>query len=89
MISVSLSAAFPEGMEEAQDYVTEMNMRTGLTPDSQILAAGAIRTGKYDYFAQQVVRYVVLRGRKFDPGADEHEFTDWVGLAAGISEFLG
>jgi len=34
MLSVSLSAAFPEGLEEAEDYLLEMKMRTRFTPDA-------------------------------------------------------
>jgi menaquinone-dependent protoporphyrinogen oxidase len=88
MISVSLNAAFPEGLEEANEYLVEMKMRTGFTPDAEALVAGAVRTGQYDYFAMQVVRHVVLRGRDVDSGAGEHEFTDWEALAATISEFI-
>ncbi|WP_413717570.1 flavodoxin domain-containing protein [Silicimonas sp. MF1-12-2] len=88
LLSVSLSAAFPEGREEAEDYVLEMKMRTGLEPDVELLVAGAVRTDHYDYFAMQVIRHVVLRGRDFDPGDGEHDFTDWDGLSAEVSRFL-
>ena len=47
LISVSLKAAFPEGMEEARDYLTEMEMRTGFRPDVEELAAGAVRSSSY------------------------------------------
>ena len=40
LLSVSLNAAFPEGLEEAQDYVDEMKMRTGFEPDDELLVAG-------------------------------------------------
>jgi len=88
LLSVSLSAAFPEGLEDAQDYVLEMEMRTGFKPTREALVAGAVRASRYDYFASQVVQHVVLRGRDFDPDAGEHEFTDWEALAAVISGFL-
>jgi menaquinone-dependent protoporphyrinogen oxidase len=88
MLSVSLSAAFPEGHEEAQEYLTEMKMRAGFSPDAELLVAGAVRGSKYDYFASQIVRHVVLRGRDVDENADEHEFTDWDALAAKIGDFL-
>ena len=45
LLSVSLNAAFPEGMEEALDYVTEMTMRTRLEPTATVLVPGAIRGG--------------------------------------------
>ena len=88
LLSVSMSAAFPEGREEAQDYMTEMLMRTGLNPAGHALVAGAIRTSKYDYFAAQVVRHVVMRDRDYDAAATEHEFTDWTALASTIEGFL-
>ena len=88
MLSISLSAAFPEGLEDAQDYLTEMKMRADFEPDEELLVAGAIRTSKYDYFASQIVRHVVLRGRDFDADAGEHEFTDWDKLTSKIKGFL-
>ncbi len=88
MLSVSLSAAFPEGRGEAQEYLTEMEMRTEFKPDKEALVAGAVRTSRYDYFASQVVRHVVLRDRDYTPGAEEHEFTDWNALARTVSGFL-
>ncbi len=88
LISVSLSAAFPEGIEEAGEYVEELKMRTGFTPDAELLVAGAVRTGQYDYFATQVLRHVVMRDRDFDPAGEEHEFTDWAALSAGLAAFM-
>lgn len=88
MLSVSLNAAFPEGREEAEDYLLEMKMRTGVEPDAELLVAGAVRTGEYDYFAKQVVQYVVMRGRDYDRQAEVHEFTDWDALAGAVDGFL-
>ena len=87
LLSVSLSAAFPEGHEEAGDYVTEMSMRTKFKPKDVALVAGAVRVTEYDYFAQQVLRHVVLRDRPYD-GAEEQEFTDWQALAKTLDQFL-
>lgn len=88
LMSVSLSAAFPEGREEAGEYVVEMNMRTGLKPDVELLVAGAVRTDRYDYFAMQVLQHVVLRDRDYDPNAGAHEFTKWEALSSEIAKFL-
>ena len=88
MLSISLSAAFPEGVEEAQDYVDEMKMRTGLVPDAEVLVAGAVRARRYGYYETQVLRHVVLRDREFDGDAVEHEFTDWQALAERVYGFL-
>jgi len=89
MLSVSLSAAFAEGHEEAQDYLDEMKMRTKFSPRREALVAGAVRIGRYDYFAMQVVKLVVMRGRDFDPSAGDHEFTDWDGLKTLLKSFVG
>jgi menaquinone-dependent protoporphyrinogen oxidase len=88
LISVSLKAAFPEGLEEAQDYLTEMEMRTDFKPDKEILAAGAVRTSSYSYFENQVVQNVVLGDRKVDLVDGVREFTDWDTLGAEIDVFL-
>lgn len=87
-LSVSLSAAFAEGFEEADDYATEMEMRTGFKPSSRLLVAGAIRNSQYDYYASQVLRHIVLRGREVDTSRSEHEFTDWDGISAAVAKFL-
>lgn len=89
LVSVSMSAAFPEGADEAMDYVEELSMRTGLTPNDVYCAAGAIKLAKYDYYATQVLRHVVLRDREFDATQTDHEFTDWKALDERIDAFVG
>ncbi|RLJ60251.1 protoporphyrinogen oxidase [Litoreibacter meonggei] len=88
LLSISMNAAFPEGHAEAQDYVDEMMLRTGVKPDTVALVAGAVRNHRYDYYASQVLRHVVLRDREFDPGAESHEFTDWDALKATVAGFI-
>ena len=88
LISVSLKAAFTEGLEEAQEYLTEMEMRTGFEPDTEVLAAGAVRPGSYDYFESQIVRNVVLADRKVDLFDGVREFTDWDALGTELDAFL-
>ena len=88
LLSVSLSAAFPEGLQEAQEYVLEMKMRTKFEPDRTEVVAGAVRLGEYDYFALQVVRHVVLRDHDYDVQEGTHEFTDWDSLAKQVAQFL-
>lgn len=88
MLSVSLSIAFPDGAEEAQEYLDEMKMRVQLEPDAEMLVAGAVNTRKYDYYATQVLKHVVLRGRNIDPTVEEHELTDWDALDDGVVAFL-
>lgn len=86
-LSVSLKAAFEEGLESAADFALEMKMRTGLTPTAECLVAGALRPAGYDYFARQVLRNVVLPDHRFDPD-QTHEFTDWSALRSCIDGFL-
>ena len=88
LISVSLSAAFPEGLGEARRYITSLKTRTGFVPDVELTVAGAVRVGQYDYFATQFLQHVVLRGRDYDFSAGEHEFTDWEAVTGGVSDFL-
>jgi menaquinone-dependent protoporphyrinogen oxidase len=88
LISVSLSAAFEDGLDEANEYFVELKMRTGFTPDAEALVAGAVRPGSYDYFQSQIVRHVVLRDHDYEPGNSAHEFTDWNALSSCIADFL-
>jgi len=88
MISVSLKAAFPEGLEEAQDYLTEMEMRTDFKPTQEALVAGAVRPGSYDYFQSQIVRHVVLDGHDVELKNGMKEFTDWASLAKTVATFI-
>ena len=88
LLSVSLNAAFDDGLAEANDYLLEMKMRTGIKPTSETCIAGAVKGSSYDYFAAQIVHHIVLRDRDFDPNIKEHEFTDWPGLGQRVSEFL-
>ncbi|TVP73546.1 MAG: protoporphyrinogen oxidase [Rhodobacteraceae bacterium] len=88
MLSVSLKAAFADGLEEAQDYLTEMQMRTGFQPTQQALVAGAVRPGSYDYYQSQVVRHVAMAGHEVDLDQGMREFTDWRALARVVAAFL-
>ncbi|MDW3224733.1 MAG: flavodoxin domain-containing protein [Paracoccaceae bacterium] len=88
LLSVSLSAAFEECLEEAEEYVTELKMRTKFAPTAELLVAGAVRSHHYDYYAMQVLRHVVLRGKEYDPSVDEQEFTDWDALAQKVARFI-
>ena len=87
-LSVSLNAAFEDVRPEAEEYVVEMNMRTGFTPQSYMLVAGAVRSGAYDYYESQVVRHVLLTDMKYDANQTELEFTDWEAVKAGVEAFL-
>ena len=88
LISVSLKAAFPEGLDEAQDYLTEMEMRTGFEPNKELLAAGAVRTSSYGYYESQIVQNVALDGRDVELIDGVREFTDWNALGVEIAAFL-
>lgn len=86
MLSVSLKAVFPETREDAQDFLDEMKLRTGLEPDAEMLVAGAVHPEFYDYYADQILRHVILHGQDVNPHV-EHEFTDWDALGAGVTAF--
>lgn len=88
MVSVSLKAAFKDGMEDAQDFLTEMKMRTKFEPTEEMLLAGAVRTGSYDYFSSQILQHVVLDGQDSSVGTKDQEFTDWTALSQRVAAFL-
>ncbi|WP_209508037.1 MULTISPECIES: flavodoxin domain-containing protein [unclassified Ruegeria] len=89
VLSVGLKASFASGREEARDYLNEMFMRTGFEPNATALIAGAVRPENYGYFEREVLKHVVLLGRKIDPQDGAREFTDWDELTSIVIDFLG
>jgi len=88
LVSVSLSAAFEDGLAEAQMYVDRLLERTGWCPASVHLAAGALRYEKYDYFQEQIIRHIVLKDRAPEQIEGEHEFTNWEALSRFADDYL-
>lgn len=88
LISVSLAAAFPDGSANAQSYVDRLLRASGWTPTLTHCAAGALRSTKYDFFQEQVIRHVVLQGRDFGTLEGDHVFTDWDALGQFVQQFI-
>ena len=89
LISVSLSAALPGGEAEAQSYVDRLLGTTGWTPTSTHCVGGALKYTQYDFFQEQVIRHVVLKGRDVGDIRGDHAFTDWNALNLFIESFIG
>jgi menaquinone-dependent protoporphyrinogen oxidase len=87
-ISVSLSAAFDGGQAEARSYVDRLLKCADWQPAVTHLAAGALRYDEYDYFKEQIIRHVVLRGRGAADVKGDHEFTDWKALGRFVDDFV-
>jgi menaquinone-dependent protoporphyrinogen oxidase len=75
-------------MKEAQGYVDAFLAETGWRPTQSLLVAGALKHDEYDYFKAQIVEHVVLKGRKVEEPARDHEFTDWAALARAVESFV-
>jgi menaquinone-dependent protoporphyrinogen oxidase len=86
-ISVSLSAMLEETKTEAQKYVDHFISVTGWRPRMFLLLGGALRFTKYDYFQEQIVKFIVMRGGATATGRDR-EFTNWNALAGFVDQFL-
>jgi len=87
-ISVSLSAVLDDTRPEAQKYVDRFIALTGWQPHMALLLGGALRFTEYDYFQEQIVKFIVMkRGIASSAGLDR-EFTDWNVLAGFLDEFL-
>lgn len=87
-LSVSLSAAFSEGMAEAQSYADAFLASTGWKTAQSLLVAGALQYTEYDYFQEQVIEHIVLNGRKMEGPKVDLEFTDWASLFRVIDSFV-
>jgi menaquinone-dependent protoporphyrinogen oxidase len=87
-ISVSLSAVLEEGRIEAQKYVDDFVSVTGWHPRVTLLLGGALHFTEYDYFQEQIVKFVVMKRGGAPSTARDHEFTDWNALSGFVDGFL-
>jgi menaquinone-dependent protoporphyrinogen oxidase len=87
-ISVSLSAVLEDERKEAQEYVDRFVSVTGWQPRMTLLLGGALRFTDYDYFQEQIVKFVVMKRGGAASTERDHEFTDWNALAGFVDGFL-
>ena len=87
-ISVSLSAALEETKAEAQQYVDDFLAVTGWRPGKTLLLGGALRLTEYDYFQEQIVKFIVMKRGGMTGDERDRDFTDWQALSGFIDEFL-
>ncbi len=87
LISVSLSVGMNE-LKEAQGYVDGFVSETGWQPEDVLLAAGALRYSEYDYFKQQIIKFLVMSKDKSAETTRDHEFTDWDDVFSFADRFL-
>ena len=87
-ISVSLSAVLEDGRTEAQKYVDGFVSVTGWHPRITLLLGGALHFTEYDYFQEQIVKFVVMKRGGAARTARDREFTDWNALAGFVDGFV-
>jgi menaquinone-dependent protoporphyrinogen oxidase len=87
-ISVSLSAVLEDERAEAQGYVDHFVSVTGWQPSMILLLGGALHFTEYDYFQEQIVKFIVMKNGGTEPGQSNREFTDWKALAGFVDTFL-
>jgi len=87
-ISVSLSAALEHERIEAQNYVDRFVSVTGWQPRMTLPLGGALRFADYDYYQEQIVKFIVLKRCGAESTERDHEFTDWNALADFVDGFL-
>jgi menaquinone-dependent protoporphyrinogen oxidase len=86
-ISVSLSAVLEGAEMEAQTYVDRLIAMTGWKPRMSLLLGGALRYTEYDYFQEQIVKFIVMK-RSVAAAGHDREFTDWTALGSFVDRFL-
>jgi len=87
-ISVSLSAAMPNGQAEAQHYVDRFMAAAGWSPMKVLLLGGALHWSECDYFQRQVLKHILLKGDVPLSEDANYEYTDWVVLQSFVDVFL-
>lgn len=88
LVSVSLSAAFENMIDEAEGYVEDFCKELEWRPDSHILVAGAIKHGSYGYYEEMILQHRVLPTRPVEQPDQDQELTDWDGLRKEIARFV-
>jgi menaquinone-dependent protoporphyrinogen oxidase len=86
-ISVSLAAAIEAERAHAQEYAESFLSQTKWQPRATLLLEGALRFSDYDYFQEQIVKFVLLDQRPDVGTGRDHEFTDWNTLDGFIDAF--
>ncbi len=87
-ISVSLSAVLEDDSVEAQKYVDRFISVTGWQPRMTLLLGGALRFTDYDYFQEQIVKFILMKRGGAVSTERDYEFTDWNALAGFVDGFL-
>jgi menaquinone-dependent protoporphyrinogen oxidase len=87
-ISVSLSAVLEDDKTEARNYVDQFMSVTGWTPRMTLLLGGAARFSEYDYFQEQVIKFIVMKRGGMEAQGQDREFTDWNELGAFVDKFI-
>jgi menaquinone-dependent protoporphyrinogen oxidase len=87
-MSVSLSAVLEGAETEAQKYVDSFVSVTGWRPRRTLLLGGALRFSEYDYFQEQIVKFIVMKRSGGASAGPDREFTDWNALADFVDGFL-
>ena len=89
LLSVSLSAAFPATLEEAEGYVKSFCESLNWYPDRHLLVAGAIKHGAYGYYQEMIIQHHLLPRRPVENPEEDHELTNWASLEKAIIDFAG
>jgi len=61
---------------------------TGWKPRMTLLLGGALRFSEYDYFQEQIVKFIVMKRSAAASKERDREFTDWNALASFVDRFL-
>ena len=88
LISVSLSAATPDGQQEARTYATSFAAATGWSPRRTLLLGGALDWPDCDYFQRQVLAQILANRGLTPDQKGRHEFTDWNALEKFVTDFV-
>ena len=87
-ISVSLSAVLEGGKQRRSDMWITSSRSQGRQPRMTLLLGGALRFTEYDYFQEQIVKFIVMKGAGAAGTESDREFTDWNALAGFVDGFL-
>jgi menaquinone-dependent protoporphyrinogen oxidase len=87
LFCVCLTAARPEGAKQAAQYVAAFERRTGWTPQSSAIFAGALPYRRYNPLLRLVMRLVSGSAGGDTDTSRNHEYTDWAAVDRFAAQF--
>ena len=87
-VSLGIASQFEAEKREIEAIGEAFFAETGWHPGAVHHAAGALRYTRYDFLKRLLMRHIAAKEGGDVDTSEDHEYTDWDGLAAFVTGFL-